>query len=164
MSKKVLMMIAGSVGAVATIAVIGFLIAAALGYVYVGAKKPSEKAGATYATRDICSEDIVKKYNDALKQQDAKAIDSALGGISADIAKKPRYEESPDCVYMRLTHAIGAGNVDDVKSLGRTLDDLGGQGRYTTGRLYNAMSLEAVMAMVEQFGGGSSSEKPAGNG
>lgn len=160
MNKKVLMLILSSIGAVAVVAVIGFIIAASLGYVYVGTKKPSDSVGG----QSVCTNDIVKKYNDALKQQDSKDIDKALETVSAEITKKPNYKESPNCVYMQLTYAMGADKVDDVRELGRTLKDLGAKGKYTTGELYNAMSLETITGMVDQFSGGSSSELPAGNG
>ena len=136
------------VGAAGAVAFVGLVTSVAVwqGYLFIGVKGRTEYVA---VSRDVCSS-MIDKYNAALRQSDAKAMDVSLGEVSKSIDKLSDSDSDPNCVFMQLTYAMRADKTEDVKRHTATLKALADENKYISGKLYNAAGIDSVLGVAEQ--------------
>ncbi len=149
--KKALLILLGSVGVIAIVAILATSVFSSLGYAYWGVKQPAEVV--TLRT-DICNAGDIQKYNALVvvfptnqEQQTKKIADFAAHATS--IAAKKDYEKDPNCVFMVYAAAIQNTNQDEAKMQYETLVKLSESGAYPSNAILDIVSLPSMKDRVD---------------
>jgi hypothetical protein len=87
------------------------------GYLAVIPKNPNDNI---VVVRQICGDEIISQYNDAVKGQDFDAMKE----VYDDIREKQNYQDDASCVYMALQYTLLAGDAEGSQELFAQLKDL----------------------------------------
>ena len=151
--KKILLTLAGIVGGLATLVIVGMFIASALGFVYFGVKQPSDFVSVQV---QVCSASDIKKYNDLVvtfptnQEQQTQKI-AAFKELATTIVAKNNYKQDPSCVFIVYAAAVQNTNQDDAQKHYDILVALSDLGEYPKNTILDLVSLPSMKDRIESL-------------
>lgn len=113
----------GVVGMVSLILLVGFGVAVALGYAYVGVKKPQQGVA---VAGNVCDQKIIDKFNDNYNE----IADDEMTIVYKDVTSRAGYRDDPTCQYMVTEYMIAKADKPAAEKSLKELKALVAAGSY----------------------------------
>lgn len=136
-------------------------VAIMTGYLTVTVKEPSQNVA---VRAQVCGDDVVSKYNEAIKAETLDAYKSQLKTVFEDVDKRAGKEDDATCAFVIYRYYLYENQTEQVNSAVENLKKLSNEGAYPSNKLADPQSIDQIEARASIIDGNIESSDAGGAG
>lgn len=139
----------------------GVAVAMMTGYLTITVKEPSQNVA---VRAQVCGDDVVSKYNAAIKADNLDTYKSQLKTVFEDVDKRAGKEDDATCAFVVYRYYLYENQTEQVNSAVENLKKLSDEGAFPSNKLADPQSIEQIEARASIIDGNIESTDAGGAG